>query len=520
MRAVQWTALGVLALSFVLWAAPAFAQRDASAGKAIYEARCEHCHGAEGKGDGPAAERVLPRPRDFTQGWFKLRSTPSGALPTDADLIRTVVNGIPGTSMPGFGDVLNESQRRDVVTHIKTFTKLFEEEEILPAVKLTQEVPVSEESLARGKQLFADIECNSCHGTSGRANGESAPTLKDEWKLPIRPANLTKPWTFRNGSSPQDLFRTLMTGLTGSPMPSFADVFEVEEDEEDEEDEDAEEDEPPPNIWDLINYVSSLGRQRPTGFLLVAKQIDGELPTDYDDAAWERAPQAEFALVGQVIAEPRWFTPMVDSVWIKALYNQNDIAFRLDWDDPTPSKKGGEGPGLPDAFVMQFPTQAPTGPQRPYFFDGDSKNSVYQWKYTSDPQGIVEQNASGRANVKLQDKASQTASGSVAYNDGQYRMVIKRSLVTDDAENEIQFAPGKFFPITFSAWDGGNGEEGAKRSLGSWNLMFIEPPESSAKISYPIAAIIITFLLEMLIIRAVRRKTHREQARARDQRGA
>src|SRR3990172_9228985 len=69
-------------------------------GKSIYDARCAPCHGLDGHGDGAAAALLNPRPRDFTSGTFKFRSTETGILPTDEDLVLTVKNGLHGTSMP------------------------------------------------------------------------------------------------------------------------------------------------------------------------------------------------------------------------------------------------------------------------------------------------------------------------------------------------------------------------------------------------------------------------------------
>src|SRR5687767_7295994 len=69
--------------------------QDLDAGKQVYTRKCAQCHGDDGKGTGPAAERVFPRPRDFTSGVYKIRTTPSGTIPTDDDLFRSVTNGLP-----------------------------------------------------------------------------------------------------------------------------------------------------------------------------------------------------------------------------------------------------------------------------------------------------------------------------------------------------------------------------------------------------------------------------------------
>ena len=91
-------ALALLAL--LVAAAPAWAQRgDPQAGKAVYDRRCALCHGVEGDGKGAAADLLDPRPRDFTTGVYKIRST-ANRVPSDQDLFRIITDGMPGTSMP------------------------------------------------------------------------------------------------------------------------------------------------------------------------------------------------------------------------------------------------------------------------------------------------------------------------------------------------------------------------------------------------------------------------------------
>src|SRR5438552_3698102 len=66
-------------------------------GKAVYDAHCVQCHGTSGRGDGPAAAFVNPRPRNFSSGGYKIRTTETDSVPTDDDLIRSVRQGLFGT---------------------------------------------------------------------------------------------------------------------------------------------------------------------------------------------------------------------------------------------------------------------------------------------------------------------------------------------------------------------------------------------------------------------------------------
>jgi len=83
-------------------------------GSALFRRMCASCHGEQGDGRGPAAAGLVPSPRDFTQGVYRYRSTPTGELPTVADLTRTISSGVPGTSMPAWGHVLTSQAIADM----------------------------------------------------------------------------------------------------------------------------------------------------------------------------------------------------------------------------------------------------------------------------------------------------------------------------------------------------------------------------------------------------------------------
>ena len=190
-------------------------------GKEEYGEHCIGCHGAKGDGNGLAATFLFPRPRDFTIGAFKFRSTPSGSLPTDGDLFRTVTRGVRWTAMPTWHEVPDKA-RLAVITYIKTFSRRWKEEKPEPPVVLPTPPPATSELLARGKQLYVKAKCWECHGDTGRGDGPSADQLKDDLKFPIRPADFTK-GQFKGGSDVTDIYRTMTLGLDGTPMPSFAD---------------------------------------------------------------------------------------------------------------------------------------------------------------------------------------------------------------------------------------------------------------------------------------------------------
>jgi mono/diheme cytochrome c family protein len=212
-----------------------FAGDAAPRGKAIFEAHCAVCHGLSGDGQGPEAERFFTRPADLRRGSFKFRSTATGSLPTDQDLERTIRRGLPGSAMVA-QDHLSDSEVRDVIAYLKTLSVRWLDSPAPAAIAVAR--PANLESLAAdGADLFTKAGCPECHGQSGRGDGPSAGALTSGGR-PTRPADLTRP--LKAGNRPEDIYRTLATGLDGTPMPSYRDALDEKE------------------IWALAAYVARL----------------------------------------------------------------------------------------------------------------------------------------------------------------------------------------------------------------------------------------------------------------------
>jgi cytochrome c oxidase cbb3-type subunit 1 len=213
-------------------------------GKQVYFRRCVGCHGKNGDGKGPSARFLNPKPRDFTSGTFKFRSTVGGAnsLPSDEDLFVTVSHGLWGTAMPPWYEI-SAQERLAVIQFIKTFSDRWKNEKPGAAIQIPDEPPVTMESIARGQQQFETI-CAACHGVGGLGDGVPAGTFSDTWGNPINPANFTLPagvpGGVKLGHDGQHLFKTIATGIGGTQMPSFADSFT------------------PAQTWDIVHYVQSL----------------------------------------------------------------------------------------------------------------------------------------------------------------------------------------------------------------------------------------------------------------------
>ncbi len=228
-------------LGGVLWGARATVAAQPR-GKAVYDAHCVECHGATGNGDGPSASYLVPRPRDFTSGKYKIRTTESGSVPSDEDLIGSVRRGLYGTAMPGWDRILSDGDITDVVQYLKSLSPQFAAQPPKP-IAIGDGLPSSPASLTRGQQVYDKLQCGKCHGSDGRGTGAVTTAFEDDWRMPLRAADLTEPWTFHGGATSRDIYLRFRTGMTGTPMPSFADAAS-----------DA-------DMWDLANYVVSLARK-------------------------------------------------------------------------------------------------------------------------------------------------------------------------------------------------------------------------------------------------------------------
>ena len=220
-------------------------------GEWVYRGLCIGCHGIDGDGNGAVWELAdkyspqhkLPRkPRDFTQAVFKLRSTPSGSFPTEVDLFRSISRGLVADyDMPSF-KFLPERDRWAVIAYIKTLSPRWEEEAEWQEDPITVAAPPlpDEPMLVAGKGVYERMQCAECHGPLGKGDGPSAPGLEDDSGLAIVPRDFTDATQFVGDSNPRGVYQTFVTGLDGTPMPSFADFLDEDQ------------------RWQLVWYVTSL----------------------------------------------------------------------------------------------------------------------------------------------------------------------------------------------------------------------------------------------------------------------
>ena len=479
-------------------------------GKSVYLQHCVACHGVNGEGNGPASVWLFPRPRNFSAGLFKIKSTPGMGLPTDEDLFNTVTRGMPGSSMPSF-TYLSEQERRDAVQYIKflsSFTDAsgkrvnrFEEAQkngqLAESIQVPPEPAVTVQSLAEGGRLFSKLNCVLCHGETGAGDGPNASTLKDTQGLYLPPRDFNT-GAFRGGHTGRDLFTRIAVGLPGTPMVAFDNKLMTDQER-----------------WSLVHFVQSLRRKdaemndllAPTDGLVRASHKRGKLPVDPADPFWEGIDPTRITL------NPLW--PEKDTIYavaVRAVHDGKRLAVLCTWKDPVADGAPVRVQDFQDAIALQFSMNGNT----PFLGMGDTNSpvNIWQWKagWQQEAEGhpqdmaelypamhvdtyfaisyrtareadnavsrthrspIEDANARGFGTFKSQPPSGQNVSGRGVWRDGSWSVVFVRDLKSRDAD-DVKFAVGQATPVAFAVWDGQNRDRNGRKVVSNWHKLILE----------------------------------------------
>lgn len=353
-------------------------------GKELFAAQCVICHGEAGDGAGKFAYLMNPRPRNFQQGNFKLATT-SSQVPTDDDLVRTISRGMPGSAMPPW-EHLPLSDLKALAKYVReihiaatkaeaerrvkegSFTESQASEFIVsrtqpgPPLVVPPEPGFDNNRWFRGRRLYLE-GCASCHGADG--NPVADAVKYDSEGYPVPPRSFVN-GIFKGGNESHQLYARIVKGLKGTPMPASEGNYSADE------------------IWDLIHYVQSLARQgaqeraqlRQGTF--AAPNIRGELPAGPMDAAWDQARPLYVALT------PLWWTETrIEGVVVQALHNENELALRFSWIDPTLDDRAVRHDEFRDAVAVQFSMSS----DPPFYMGSPSElGGVNIWMWKADRQ--------------------------------------------------------------------------------------------------------------------------------------
>jgi DMSO reductase family type II enzyme heme b subunit len=480
------------------------AQALLNRGRNIYLHMCVYCHGRDGNGGGTATDYLYPWPRDFRKGIFKFRSTPTGKLPKDEDLYCTIIHGVPGTSMPAWGDALSPQDTWALVNLIKSFSDRFRNE--APGESLTiKPVPSSETLISKGKKLFVTHKCNDCHGDTGRGNGRLAESLMDAWKHAVFVHDITNPNYFKAGHTPEDIFRTLSTGLDGTPMNSFAHL-------------------PEKDRWALVHYIRSNFRK---GFQkgefetdVISYPVPYELDTNPESPVWKDVKSTNLVL--RPLSARR---NAIEILNVASVNNGEVLAIRLKWKDPT---KDGFVEGRADVFTDGVAVQLALGDvtlhthghNEPFFGMGNRGKPVNIWHWkagleetleasedseystggvdmdalifggvmsnpvtklgTTQQNTVEELNSEGFGSITPQPQEYQNVEGSGVWKDGEWTVVFTRTFAVSGKWDAIIDRKEPLL-VAFAVWDGKKEDRNGRKVISVWQRLNVKQTTPTAK---------------------------------------
>ena len=459
------------------------------------------------------------------------------------------------------------------VGYVKSFSPDFAKpDDRAEAIKIPSPPALTAESIERGKASYAELGCARCHGELGRTDGATAPTLKDDFDHPIRPADLSRPWTFRGGARREDIFRAMTTGLNGTPMPAFGESLTEEQ------------------RWDITNYIFSLGGSSESpnyATLLTAKKTTEEIDPAKAEL-FDQASPAFFPIVGQIMQPGRAFHPASNGITARAIYNDTDLAIELRWHDMRGDAVGKNSPDIAVPAEEDAGEAAVTKPAAGKEADGgwgdaeepEAKPAGAQAAH-EDPWGDAEVKpgtAAGGEKDPWAEEESGSASGQAAaefsdavaiqfpvtlptsirkpyfifgdkdhpvhvwfadlakktpslwlghgsdklenlgprdltvtsrFDKGEWRVVFTRRMRSAGA---LSFEEHGFAPIAFSVWDGASRERGNKRGLTTWWSVYFEPAEKPSPAGPMAASALGVLVLELAFVAWARRRKRLDAA--------
>ncbi len=506
-------------------------------GEALYKKQCAVCHGSQGAADGKAAYLLYPKPRDFIRDKFRLVSTINMEA-TDEDLFKTISRGMPGSGMPPW-EYLNSEDRWALVYYVRYLSELGKyqqegqiSEEMIKSglswewiekivrkeiseeqmVKVPAEPPVTKEELDKGREVFM-ASCAGCHGAAGK--GDGSQKMQDSLGYSLRPRDLTA-GIYKGSSSSEDLYYRMVSGIPGSPMPSYTGTLTEEQ------------------IWQLIHYTQSLTKpgaeemSRLKHLKLTAKRTSGDILLDFSSSLWTKAESVFVALT------PLWWRDdRIEGVDVKVVHNGKKIAFYLSWEDLYPDEEGVAVQSFTDGAALQFsPEKDP-----PFFGMGDELAPVYIWHWKAvwerqgeartdiettypntavdwypsqknyqpgssfevsqaktqfhDPQFITgwgagnplsdpqregsaeEAQAKGLGSYTYQSPKTEKVEAKGFWKDGKWHVVFIRPLKSSESEN-LQFNPREPLSVAFALWDGARKDRDGQKMVSIWNELTLE----------------------------------------------
>jgi len=450
-------------------------------GKNNYFKYCVHCHGNEGKGDGKASKYINPQPRELSQGIFKFHSTNTNALPLDEDIIRTIKDGIPGTAMPAWGSILSDEIINALVVYIKTFSDRFGMELPKRKIVIGMEPPFDELSIAHGKKIYEELHCGRCHGEKGEKEGELSKILKSFKGANWFVYDLSRRAYYKRGSSGVDIYRTLTTGLDGSPMNAYDYISDFER-------------------WNVVHYLQSLhpakrAKTFSTIKKITSKRIEKPITMTLGESIWEKALETQINL-WPLRARKNPFNKLL----VRSVHNKDRIAIKIKWKDSTADSIINNN--YVDQTAIQFAVNFSDIQDSPFYGMGEKGKIVNIWHWKADVRqkifksnklkqksvveipdsmkgmfvnpftesSVEEMNSKGIGSLTVQPLADQKLEGRGYWINGYWNVVFIRNLQASN-KSDIDFSDNGQVVLAFALWDGNKKEMNSNKMVSFWQIL-------------------------------------------------
>ncbi len=460
-------------------------------GATVYKHMCVFCHGADGNGGGKAMAYLFPWPRDFRKGVFKHRSTPSGSLPLDSDIYRTIRKGIKGTAMPAWESALTEDETWAVVDYLKSFSKRFQEEKPKKPIVPGTAPPTTPEAIQRGQGIYKEMRCARCHGENLKGGGPISDELYDIWDHRIFVYDITNPNINKFGYAKRDLYMTLSAGIDGTPMKAYPHLTDEER-------------------WDLAAYVESKIQKDQLQAAayeidLYSQKTDQPVDDDPDNPLWKDVPGYDV----QLIALNARKSP-INRIRFQSVVTEKEILIRVVWDDPVANRTASRHQDFKDAVALEFALGDVLlhthGHNEPFFGMGNRAKPVNIWQWRADWQQeietkkeleyatkgmdmdvmifggevnpveslnpfrdvpVEEMNAEGFGTLTPQPKTKQNIKGKGVWKDGRWAVVFRRTLKSLN-KWDVKFNRKQPVLIAFAIWDGAFQDRNGRKVVSMW----------------------------------------------------
>lgn len=475
--------------------------------EALFERNCATCHGVDGRGDGPAAYLLDPKPRDFRKGAFRLVSTDNGVA-TEEDIVLTITRGMPGTPMPPWPQ-LSDDERRGLAKHVLSLRRdeLIQKHtkrgkaraeaekkadaKMKPGEVLAAAKPAGDHSPEQLLASFVEL-CAKCHAEDG--TGRDDPAWRTSEGHPIKSRNF-KAGVFKGGRDDVELYRRIAAGMPGTPMPAFGTI-------------------PPEQIWKMVTYIQSLSDPaaqeqawvRPTE--IAAKKVSS-VPKNI--GGWNGIDAAPVTLF------PLWEDDRaVTHADVRVAYSTSEVGVLLEWKDPTRSTSGTSVEDFSDGAAIQFSAEAdpplfamgapgrsvtiwhwkglweaeqppmvqgPAGPADTFYSDehgwmlGASikdDDSFHTGRAANNPTSANPKSGSADELIAeqfgtLTPRPRKSLSVSVVsqWADGTWKVLFRRDLKATEQDG-LELGVGATVSVAFAIWEGDIGDRDGKKSVTVW----------------------------------------------------